>query len=139
MGVFRGKWVMDDVQPLFEKEGIIVDFSKRGIYIKEELEGDDLICTQLRDSLVKRERSSDLINRCTPNFKNKYKRFVKKNVVLETLTMGCKIEDLFSNYILLKQRKKWYKRRQREELFLRIKKNGFFSEIGRYMYKLMKK
>lgn len=32
MGVFRGKWVMNDVQPLFDKEGIEVDYSKRGPY-----------------------------------------------------------------------------------------------------------
>lgn len=34
MGVFRGKWVMEDVEPLFQKEGITVDFSKRGAYDK---------------------------------------------------------------------------------------------------------
>lgn len=32
MGVYRGGWVMEDVQPLFEREGICVDFSKRGAY-----------------------------------------------------------------------------------------------------------
>ncbi len=29
-GSVRGKWVREDVEPLFEKEGIIVDFEKRG-------------------------------------------------------------------------------------------------------------
>ena len=32
MGVFRGKWVVDDVKPLFDKHGIDIDFSKRGYY-----------------------------------------------------------------------------------------------------------
>lgn len=32
MGVFRGKWVIEDVRPLFEKEMISVDFSQRGYY-----------------------------------------------------------------------------------------------------------
>lgn len=32
MGVFRGKWVQHDVVPLFEKEGIHVDYSRRGFY-----------------------------------------------------------------------------------------------------------
>lgn len=32
MGVYRGKWVIDDVKPLFAKENITVDFSQRGIY-----------------------------------------------------------------------------------------------------------
>ena len=35
MGVFRGKWVIQDVAPLFEKENLIVDFSKRGVYDPE--------------------------------------------------------------------------------------------------------
>lgn len=36
MGVFRGKWVIEDVKPLFEKEEIDVDFEKRGIYDPKE-------------------------------------------------------------------------------------------------------
>lgn len=36
MGVFRGKWVIDDVAPLFAKHGIEVDFSKRGEYKKSD-------------------------------------------------------------------------------------------------------
>lgn len=34
-GVFRGKWILEDVKPLFEKEEIEVDFSTRGIYTPE--------------------------------------------------------------------------------------------------------
>lgn len=36
MGVFRGKWVIEDVKPLFEREGIMVDYTKRGIYNASE-------------------------------------------------------------------------------------------------------
>lgn len=36
MGVFRGKWVVSDVGPLFEKHGIKIDFQKRGVYCKEK-------------------------------------------------------------------------------------------------------
>lgn len=32
MGVFRGKWVKEDVVPLFESHGIQVDYEKRGYY-----------------------------------------------------------------------------------------------------------
>lgn len=32
MGVFRGKWVKNDVCPLFEKHSIHVDYAKRGYY-----------------------------------------------------------------------------------------------------------
>lgn len=31
--VVRGKWVLEDVQPLFERENISVDLSKRGAYV----------------------------------------------------------------------------------------------------------
>ena len=34
-GVLRGKWVMSDVEPLFRKENIVVDFRKRGVYVPE--------------------------------------------------------------------------------------------------------
>lgn len=35
-GVVQGKWILEDVQPLFEKEGIEMDFSIRGDYYKSE-------------------------------------------------------------------------------------------------------
>lgn len=38
MGIMRGKWVIDDVKPLFEKEHIAVDFSKLGIYSRPKQE-----------------------------------------------------------------------------------------------------
>lgn len=31
-GIRKGKWVLEDVQPLFEREGIHVDFNERGIW-----------------------------------------------------------------------------------------------------------
>ena len=36
MGVFRGKWVIDDVKPLFDKHSIALDYTKRGVYVKEK-------------------------------------------------------------------------------------------------------
>lgn len=39
MGVFHGKWVESDVVPLFEKEGIAVDFTPRGFYTPAESAG----------------------------------------------------------------------------------------------------
>lgn len=50
MGVFRGKWC-DDVPPLFEKEMISVDFSRRGFYSPEEeqksIQGDNIFAVVL--------------------------------------------------------------------------------------------
>ena len=37
MGVFRGKWVKDDVVPLFETNNISVDYSTRGFYDAENI------------------------------------------------------------------------------------------------------
>lgn len=37
MGVYHGKWVIDDVAPLFEKEKISVDFSVRGVYDSDKI------------------------------------------------------------------------------------------------------
>lgn len=36
MGVFRGKWVYEDVKPLFDENDIDIDYQARGIYNKEE-------------------------------------------------------------------------------------------------------
>ena len=33
--IHRGKWVIEDVEPLFNKEGIEMDFSIRGLYSKD--------------------------------------------------------------------------------------------------------
>ena len=38
-GVVKGKWIIEDVQPLFEREGIEIDFSKRGNYIESQSQG----------------------------------------------------------------------------------------------------
>ena len=37
LGLFRGRWYLPYVKPLFEKYGIDIDFSKRGIISDEEL------------------------------------------------------------------------------------------------------
>lgn len=36
MGVYRGKWVVDDVDPVFKSNGINIDYSIRGVYKKSE-------------------------------------------------------------------------------------------------------
>lgn len=36
MGVYRGKWVLNTVEELFKKNDIKIDFTKRGIYKKED-------------------------------------------------------------------------------------------------------
>lgn len=39
--VVRGKWVLSDVKPLFERENICVDFSQRGLYLLDEIKATD--------------------------------------------------------------------------------------------------
>lgn len=36
MGVYRGKWVIEDVKPLFDEHGISIDYSKRGYYVADK-------------------------------------------------------------------------------------------------------
>ena len=36
--VVRGKWILADVKPLFERENITVDFSQRGCYLQNEMD-----------------------------------------------------------------------------------------------------
>lgn len=51
-GVFRGKWVVEDVAPLFEKENIQVDFSKRGIYCPQNVADLQISNSEPHDKLV---------------------------------------------------------------------------------------
>lgn len=80
MGVFRGKWVKDDVVPLFEKENIRVDYSKRGFYAPESI---ILQESKLRDRLKTKFEPSELIKRCLGRKESaRHLRFLKKNKVL---------------------------------------------------------
>lgn len=107
MGVFRGKWVMSDVAPLFEKEGISVDFSKRGEYIPEE----SVAPTEGGYSpvaLVKRKGTSSVIRRCLPQLRLRYWWFVKRNAVLGSLASPSEL--VFVRHLSAKAIKAFYER-----------------------------
>lgn len=75
MGVFRGKWVEYDVIPLFSREGILVDYSKRGFYQKgqnrEEKCGEN-----------EQENYADRIYRCLGKYYYmRYLRFCKQRKI----------------------------------------------------------
>ena len=57
MGICHGQWVESDVVPLFEKEGIEVDFSKRGFIDLENRPA------SLNKGADRAERKADLQNK----------------------------------------------------------------------------
>ncbi|MBQ9880335.1 MAG: hypothetical protein IJM45_07895 [Clostridia bacterium] len=106
MGVHRGKWVKDDVVPLFKKEGIDVDFSRRGFLSYDEKPTTDM---GLRDSLKTIEPSNELIDRCLdPADRLKYAVFVRTNKVMGISRYSPAI--LYIKYSLAKERKSFIKR-----------------------------
>lgn len=106
MGVHKGKWVEDDVVPLFKKEGIDVDFSKRGFLVKKEQNSNH---ENLRDSLKTISTKSEMIKKCLDirNIINYY-FFVKRNNVMRLLKNGPDL--LYIRYMLLKEKKRFLRR-----------------------------
>lgn len=106
MGVHKGKWVEDDVVPFFKKEGINVDFSKRGFLEKSHQNND---AYNLRDSLKTIYTNSELVNNCL-EFRDiiSYYIFAKRNNVMRVLRNGPDL--LFIRYFLLKEKKKFLRK-----------------------------
>ena len=105
-GVYRGKWVKEDVVSLFQKEGISVDFSQRGFL--DTLQSTPLQF-ELRDSLKTIHPKSDLINRCLDRKDRiKYYFFAKKNKALGLFKYSP--DQMYIRYMLLKERKKFIKK-----------------------------
>lgn len=114
-GVYRGKWVMDDVEPLFKKENINVDFSIRGFYqtenINSSLSSDNIYSnTHLKNSTIK--SFSDVCARL--------KKFCEVRSCLELplyvffeayriiKTIATKtMQDSYFTYLLKKERKRF--------------------------------
>lgn len=125
MGVFRGKWVYDDVFPLFSKEGIDVDFSKRGLYTPKTKSHNEFPNNLIRYNEMPRTIKPNyaFVERVLgKKYKKKYKRFVKKNQVLNIL--NCSMEDCFFEYCLYEARVKVKKKIRREERIEFIKKES---------------
>lgn len=106
MGVHHGKWVKEDVLPLFEKENIIVDFSKRGFLDIHQNKSKQY---ELRDSLKTIYPKSDLINRCLDGKDRiKFYFFAKRNKALGLFKYSP--DQMYIRYMLLKERKKFIKK-----------------------------
>lgn len=131
MGVHHGKWVYEDVVPFFQKEKIQVDYSKRGFLEQGSLESKRNV---LRESLKTISGKSEVINRCLSKKDSVlYYFFVKRNGVLRQYRIGPEIQ--YIHYSLLKQRKKFYRKKiwiERREL---LKQIGLIGYIQRKMKK----
>ena len=126
MGVHHGKWVQEDVVPLFEKEGIMVDFSRRG-FLEYNVHNNE---NCLKENLKKIDFSSDLVNRCL-NKKDRilYFYFAKRNLVMRQFKFMPEL--LYIRYCLLKMRRNFYRKRRREERMARIKQHGLIKVLWR--------
>ncbi len=114
MGVYRGKWVKEDVVTLFQKENINVDFSKRGFLSSEEHPACDSL--GIRNSLKTIESSSQLIERCLGHRYNiQFFCFVKRNQVLSISRYAP--DYLFLKYTLAKEQKRFIKNIQIKKRF----------------------
>ena len=80
-GIVRGKWMIDDVEPLFKEHDIHIDYFERGVLKKEDIEtvrGR----VPLNQSLWNQIRSYGLFRWCTMNAW-RGKRAIMKNLGLE--------------------------------------------------------
>ncbi len=127
MGVHHGKWVKDDVIPLFEREGIAVDLSKRGFLEKNEKAPEEKM---LRETFKSVKSDSMLIRRClTGKHRILYFLFVKGSKVIRGFKYAP--EAIYIHYSLLKSKEKFYKMIRRQERRALIKKNGLINLFWR--------
>ena len=88
-GVYRGKWVGNDIVPLFEREGITVDYSIRGLFNRgKSADGKNQSEFAIRKNEMPRTTKPNyaFVERVLgTKYKKKYKRFVRKNQVLNIL------------------------------------------------------
>jgi hypothetical protein len=93
-GVFRGKWVVDDVQPLFEMHGIHIDYSLRGVCTSNDIEIIPQIVPASRDII-----HSIGIGRYIDYNKWKFKKKI----------FGDMAQDTYMNYL----NKRYYSKRRK--------------------------
>lgn len=111
-GVYRGKWIKDDVVPLFEKESISVDYAKRGFYEPEPAYPSSGI--RLRETLKTDRSPSELIDRCLGRRESiRYARFLKKNAALGLFHYPRDI--LYIRFSLLYEQKRFLIRKARKD------------------------
>ena len=118
-GVFRGKWVMSDVESLFKKENINVDYSIRGVYkennVIEHINGNvppnkDYANTHLKNSTIK--SFSDVLLRLKKFCEIRSPLELPLYIFYETYriikTISTKsMQDSYFTYLLQKERKRF--------------------------------
>ena len=120
MGVFRGKWVKDDVVPLFEREGIHVDYAKRGFFSPEAPSSS---LTEIRNHLKTVKTESKMIDRCLDRKSAVlYSVFIKRNKVLGMIRFPSDI--LYIKYALAREQKRFMKTMARKQRLTAIMKRG---------------
>lgn len=132
MGVFRRKWVIDDVGPLFAKEGIDIDFSIRGCWESGSLNHVANVSPQYTWNT-----QSDIIDRCLPEYKDEFARFIERRRAKGETSGYPEME--FSYYLLEKIQVKEYKKLWWKILKTKLKEEGFVSTVKKAFKKVFKK
>ncbi len=102
-GVVKGKWILQDIRPLFEEEGIKVDFSIRGEYSHRKL-------TPYNRSLDTRREQFSLVFRCLGSISTFY-YFLFRIRYKVALILGKSVQTDFFVYLLSKERQKYLKKK----------------------------
>lgn len=106
MGVHRGKWVRNDVVPLFKKECIEVDFSQRG-FLEDSDNASNF--SALRESIKTLPDKSDMIKRCLRKTDQiKYYFFVKRNKALGLFKYSP--DYIYIKFQLFKEKKRFIRK-----------------------------
>lgn len=130
-GVIGGKWFIDDVAPLFEKEDIHIDFAKRGVLHSYDKNANSPLCEPFRQSLKNIKIQSSIINRCMPlRERISYAWFIKFNYMIKQFSFP---EFIWIRYSLLKEKKKFFANLRRHERVEIIRKEGLIKYINRKM------
>ena len=87
MGIKKGKWVIEDVGPLFEENGLKVDFEELGVYHRPEP-----ACRRPRTNPTLRKRISMFLTQFKPKYIKRRLEAIKKYRVARQQVESMKIK-----------------------------------------------
>lgn len=139
MGVYRGKWVKNDVVPFFKNEGITVDYSKRGFFQQEKNLQEERISEIRNNEMPKTIRFNySFIERVLGKpYVKKYKRFINNNDIIHLFRISP--ETVFAEYCLYLDRCRFKKKLKREDRIKVLKSEKKTKIIKKIIHKLFKK
>jgi len=86
MGIRKGKWVIEDVGPLFEENGLKVDFDDLGIYHRPQK-----VCLHPRTNPTLRKRVSMFLVQFKPKYIKRRIETAKKYMIAKQQVKSMKM------------------------------------------------